>query len=648
MKFSTTLTSILFLLAVSTAALAGIRPSFSPEGCSWRATDIVVVTEGSQIDGNFQVLETWKGDLKPGQTIGVPELAKFKEKDARLINSGAWTEETGGNPQYVSGARMILFLRDAVKAQADPEDDQWQTAEPGTNTSRWKPTNPMGTEMKYSTVWIENGKVYCFMQIMNPGDPVIVGAGTEAELKTQVDCVVSTQTGLNTALAITDLAARAESLEPFAKDSIGWARDQAFDGLAECGEAALPVLRRMLESESLREFHGDVIETLARAGGKTVGPELTTWLEKEVEFWKRTGRTLSYGWWNGEGFGSNQEHAIAAVEPLRLRYEVLQHGVYALGAIRYTPAERVLIELNNLSRTLPQLDFDSVGHACDEFLREFGSDRTALRVPKYRILFSGNKAFPTSLLNEKVAEYVAAYDKLDQEWIGDVGNAGPVDYATFRLIEFYTSHGYLKVSFNSEVRSTDRGDLTLVRIDEGKQYRLGKITITGAKLLSSERIRAMLALREGDIADGEALHKWLIDDLGKIYHEAGYLDFYANDGRQYRVDPQNGGAEIVDYKIKIEERSQYRVDAIKFAGKSDTSRDRLIDVMSVREGEIFSRKQLDDSIDELNRLGLTLDKDKDVIVTENHVRGVVIIKILLDDHARANEWLDRSSMSRLW
>ena len=224
------LATLLFLLAVSTAASAAIQPSFSSEGCSWRATDIVVVSEGSEIDGNFKVLETWKGDLKPGQTISVPELAQFKGKDARSVYADPWVEKEGDSrPRYVSGQRMILFLRDANKPQDDhdSEYDPWRTRESDVSTSRWKPTNPMGTEMKYSTAWVENGKVYCFVQIENPGDPVIISAGTETELKTEVDCVISTQIGLNTALAISDVAARAESLEPFAKDSIDYASDGA-------------------------------------------------------------------------------------------------------------------------------------------------------------------------------------------------------------------------------------------------------------------------------------------------------------------------------------------------------------------------------------------------------------------------------------
>lgn len=295
MKSLITLTSILLLVAVSSVAQAGIRPSFSPEASSWRATDIVVVTEGSEIDGVFKVIETWKGDLKPGESISIPELGQFKTKEARALYSAQWREKDAGAPQYVSGDRMILFLRDAEKVPDDPDDDENQFREPDTNTSRWKSTNPMGREMKYSTAWIENGKVYCFVQIMNPGDSVLVSYSSETELKTEVDCVVSTQTGLNAALVITDLPARAESLEPFAKDSIWLARDRAFAGLVECGDVALPVLRRMLANESLGNLHSDVVEAFAKAGGKAVGPELTTWLEKEVEFWKRTAPTLRAG-----------------------------------------------------------------------------------------------------------------------------------------------------------------------------------------------------------------------------------------------------------------------------------------------------------------------------------------------------------------
>jgi outer membrane protein insertion porin family len=307
----------------------------------------------------------------------------------------------------------------------------------------------------------------------------------------------------------------------------------------------------------------------------------------------------------------------------------------------------VLIELNNLSRSVPQLDFEQIADACDEVLRVSGSNRKALRAPKYEISFSGNSAFSSSLLTEKLAEYVAAYDTLQKEWIGDV-IGGPVDYGLYRLNRFYSSHGYLNVHLTSDKKTTERGQVISVNINEGKTYRLGKIRISGAKLFSPERIRAMLKLREGELADGEAIDKWLDEDLRKLYHDQGYVNYYPEQDRQFRVESQRGGAELIDINVRIEERAQYRVETIEFQGKTTIRKIQLSRVMSLHEGEVFSEKQLDDSIVELNKLGLTLDKDKDIGVTENHARETVAIKIILDKQGRANESFNRSTRKRSW
>src|SRR6185369_11772246 len=71
MKAFRTLILSLIVLTGASLAQAGIRPSFHLETCSWRATDIVVVTEGEQIDGVFRILEIVKGDLKAGEMIKI-------------------------------------------------------------------------------------------------------------------------------------------------------------------------------------------------------------------------------------------------------------------------------------------------------------------------------------------------------------------------------------------------------------------------------------------------------------------------------------------------------------------------------------------------------------------------------------------------
>src|SRR4030095_3388719 len=102
---------ILFLLSGSySLTSAGIRPSFQLEDNTWNATHIVVATEGKTIDGVFRVLESWKGDLNPGDSIKIPELASFKPASSRTV-SDPWYQKPGTNQGLVvTGARMGRFV----------------------------------------------------------------------------------------------------------------------------------------------------------------------------------------------------------------------------------------------------------------------------------------------------------------------------------------------------------------------------------------------------------------------------------------------------------------------------------------------------------------------------------------------------------
>ena len=624
MKILYTLTSVVVLLIASISVSAGIRPSFFLEGSAWRATDIIIVTEDQQIDGVFKILETLKGDLHSGETITISEMEEFKNKEARLVDSGWFGgKEKGTSPEYVTCERMILFLRDATKIPKDENENEWEAA---SNTSRWQSANPFGSEVKYGTVWIEKGKAYWFIQMMNPGPSLLYSVRmTEAELRSQVSHVLSTQASLNAALTIPDLKTRAEGLEPFAHDSLYLVRQQAFAGLKECGEAALPVLRRMLNNELLSDYREDVIETFAAAGGRSAGPELTAWLERELEFWKKTGPTLQAGWWNGNGFES-----INAVEPLRTRFIVLKRAIESLGAIRYVEAELVVREVGDLWRSLPQLSADQVSSACDEVLREFGANRKDEKrpLPKYEVKFTGNKAFSSTVLREKLAEYVKAWDELEN--LEETRASDMFGYAQTRLLDFILSQGYVNAGFNSATYDTERGVLLSIEINEGEQYRLGKIKIEGAKLFSAEQIRARLTLREGEFADVVAISNWLGKDLRKAYSDAGYLDYGVD--RDYEVSAKSKRDEpgTADLKVTIVEGPQFKVGAIKFDGKTTIEAARLSAAMSLREGDLYTRKQLDDSIAELNKLGLSLDKQKDVTISPDQTASVVKIVIFLN------------------
>jgi len=157
------------LLAIGAIPVdAGIRPSFSLDGCSWSATHIVLVQTTAE-DGVFSVVESWKGDLKPGASLEIPELKP--NKDAVPISSypkppGFDSQDAQGVseqiPRQPVGSRMILFLKRKAEGGA--------VAPSAGNTTvpRWEPVSTLGG-MKISALWFDAGKSFCFRQWMNPG-----------------------------------------------------------------------------------------------------------------------------------------------------------------------------------------------------------------------------------------------------------------------------------------------------------------------------------------------------------------------------------------------------------------------------------------------------------------------------------------------
>ena len=195
---------LFFILSGATNGFGGIRPSFSID-CAWAATDIVVATEGAEIDGNFTVLESLKGDLDDGETVSIPAFAALKPESARQIKDWDYKEVTPFT--YVSGDKVILFL----KKNPNSKD-------------LWEPANVF-KDFKTSIVWIEEAETFVFLQVMNPGASILVDYGqTETEIRNRIDELTELKNALDSVLKIEDNATRARRLERFARSDFYRAR----------------------------------------------------------------------------------------------------------------------------------------------------------------------------------------------------------------------------------------------------------------------------------------------------------------------------------------------------------------------------------------------------------------------------------------
>jgi hypothetical protein len=102
---------------------ASIRPSFDLDDCSWRATHVLLVKTTST-DDVFSVVKSWKGDLKPGDSLKVPGLKP--DKDAVPISRYPqprpfYFDSSGVGeriPRQPIGSQIIFFLVRFLHQQA--------------------------------------------------------------------------------------------------------------------------------------------------------------------------------------------------------------------------------------------------------------------------------------------------------------------------------------------------------------------------------------------------------------------------------------------------------------------------------------------------------------------------------------------------
>lgn len=320
--------SALFLFSFSYAS-AGIRPSFYLESCSWNATDIVVITPAGGLT-KFQVVETIKGDLKPGDLLDLPGLASSKggsKKLAELVpqdldqefNSETWFVDP---PPAQQGDRLIVFLRSpGALLEYDPRPDL------PLDTKGWQPAQRWGGFLA-SAIWVQDGKLYAYIQTMNPGPTHLVEYGEpEQQLHSEVWEVLRLRAAMDRAAAIADPVERSRQLVVLVRsgDIVGgtFSRLSALRKLAAGGESEANALLGLLSDESLLGWHQDIIRALV--GKPVADSHFGKFLGEETKYWCKACATLKPGWWNDM---SNpevelpQDHytrALALLEAIRER-----------------------------------------------------------------------------------------------------------------------------------------------------------------------------------------------------------------------------------------------------------------------------------------------------------------------------------------
>jgi outer membrane protein insertion porin family len=229
--------------------------------------------------------------------------------------------------------------------------------------------------------------------------------------------------------------------------------------------------------------------------------------------------------------------------------------------------------------------------------------------PKIVVDFEGNKVFSKQ---ELIAITTTCFDRYSKAGVTD--ESAQIDYCLHKVKAFLFGKGYLNPKLGEPRRTqTENGLQFVVPVDEGPRYRLGEVKVEGSKLFTPAQIIEMIAMKTGDIADGEKLSEALYERVKKAYARFGYIQYTAEVTPDYHLAA--GATEgTADFAVTIDEGQEFTIRSIKFEGNGDIPEDALLGAMLVRSGEVFNKELLDESLKRIDQTAQfeTIDSEKDV------------------------------------
>ncbi len=223
-----------------------------------------------------------------------------------------------------------------------------------------------------------------------------------------------------------------------------------------------------------------------------------------------------------------------------------------------------------------------------------------------KIEFVGNNTFSSGKLkglmstSEKgLLSFITSSGDLNQEQlVQDVA----------RLTAYYHNNGYVQARVGEpEVIFEEDGILINIRLVEGPQFKVGKVSMSGDLILAEEQLLEKIKISKEEFYNRETLRLDVIE-LTDIYSDEGYA--YADIAPRIGEDPEQL---IVNITFDINKGKQVYFEEITIGGNTKT-RDKVIRrQLQVYEQELYSGRRLKRSVRNLYRLDFFEDVKVDTL-----------------------------------
>jgi len=213
------------------------------------------------------------------------------------------------------------------------------------------------------------------------------------------------------------------------------------------------------------------------------------------------------------------------------------------------------------------------------------------------IAFSGNRVFPDEKLKKLLPE------TREESFLSWVTKAGTFKEEVLErdldaILVFYYQKGFYQVKVGKpQVTHDDRGITITIPVEEGRQFKVGKLDIKGDLLASKEELFKLVNISVGEILNRDKV-KESVSRLTDRYADKGYA--FVDVTPQTVAHQEN---DWVDLTFEIQQGNKVFFERINILGNTKT-RDKVIRrELKAVEGELFSLSALKKSRQSLNQLG---------------------------------------------
>jgi outer membrane protein insertion porin family len=236
------------------------------------------------------------------------------------------------------------------------------------------------------------------------------------------------------------------------------------------------------------------------------------------------------------------------------------------------------------------------------------------------IVFEGNRSFSDKALKKVIKLSEKGFFSLITS-SGDLDRA-QLDQDVARLNAFYSNQGYINVRIGEpQIDIEPEGIRVAIKIDEGAQFKVGRVDLTGDLILAREELLEKLRTPAQTYFNRETVRNDVLL-LTDIYSDEGYA--YADIAPRVSQDAE---ALVVDITFDVKKREQIILERIVIQGNTRT-RDKVIRrELHVSEQDLFRGSALKRSIRDLYRLEYFEDIKVDTIRGSEEDKMVLLIDV---------------------